>query len=139
MDSDSGARTSASLLGKLRVEPLDQAAWERFVDRYGRRIYDWCLSRGMHHDDAQDVTQNVLLKLVDTMQSFEYDPSRSFRAWLKVVVRHAWQDFLRSRKQVGLGSGDSRILELLETVEAADSLVDRLRESFDLELLEQAK
>ena len=52
----------------------NQAAWSEFVDRYGRKIYGWCLRWGLQDADAQDVTQIVLLKLVQRMKDFTYDP-----------------------------------------------------------------
>jgi RNA polymerase sigma-70 factor (ECF subfamily) len=131
--------SSATLLGKLGGQPLDQVAWNRFVDRYGPRIYGWCLAWRLQVEDARDVTQNVLLKLVTELQTFAYDPARSFRGWLKVVTRNAWADFLKRRKRAVLGSGDSQVLELLHSVEAGDDLVKRLGEAFDLELVEQAR
>ena len=42
------------------------------------------------------VTQIVLLKLATKLRDFAYDPSRSFRAWLKTVAQHAWLDFLNA-------------------------------------------
>ena len=66
-----------SLLGRLRRDPTNQAIWDEFVDHYGTKIYAWCRRWGLQEADAQDVTQNVLLKLADKMRTFTYDPSRS--------------------------------------------------------------
>jgi RNA polymerase sigma-70 factor (ECF subfamily) len=87
--------------------------------------------------DAQDVTQDVLLKLAKAMRDFTYDPSRSFRAWLKTLTNHALSDFLESRPRA-LGSGDSRVVDLLHTVEARQDLLQRFEAEFDRELLEVA-
>jgi RNA polymerase sigma-70 factor (ECF subfamily) len=88
--------------------------------------------------DAQDLTQNVLLKLAGTLRRFHYDGSGSFRAWLKTVTHHAWHDFLESRQRPGLGSGDSRVVEQLQSIQGRDDLLQRLEEEFDRELLEMA-
>jgi DNA-directed RNA polymerase specialized sigma24 family protein len=53
--------------GRVR-SPLDQAAWNEFVERYGRRIYGWCRQWGLQEADAEDVTQDVLLRLARKMQ-----------------------------------------------------------------------
>ena len=45
MDSAPEAPTSTTLLGRLRHAPADQAAWSEFVDRYGPKIYRWCMCR----------------------------------------------------------------------------------------------
>jgi RNA polymerase sigma-70 factor (ECF subfamily) len=78
--------------------------------------------------DAQDVTQDVLLKFSAKMRTFAYDPRRSFRAYLKTLARYAWCDFLEGRRQPGAGRGGSDVLALLEAVEAGDDLVRRLDE-----------
>jgi RNA polymerase sigma-70 factor (ECF subfamily) len=88
--------------------------------------------------DAQDVTQNVLLKLADKMRSFTYDPSRSFRAWLKTLTHHAWSDYVESRGRPGHGSGDSGVAEMLHSIQARDDLVQQLEAEFDRELFEEA-
>ena len=77
------SQTSASLLNRLRRDPNDQSAWNEFVNRYGPRIHAWCRHWNLQEADAQDVTQIVLLQLAAKMRTFVYDPSRSFRAWLK--------------------------------------------------------
>ncbi len=62
------SQTSATLLAMLRQVPADQAAWARFADRYGRKIYGWCRRWNLQESDAEDVTQNVLLKLAEKMR-----------------------------------------------------------------------
>jgi RNA polymerase sigma-70 factor (ECF subfamily) len=133
---DSGTRVS--LLGRLRRDPADQATWAEFVEHYGGKVYHWCRKWGLQEADAQDVTQNVLLKLADKMRTFSYDPGRSFRAWLKTLAHHAWSDYLEGRARPGLGSGDSDVRNLLHTVEARNDLLAHLEEEFDRELLEEA-
>jgi RNA polymerase sigma-70 factor (ECF subfamily) len=133
---DSGTRIT--LLGRLRLDPGNQAAWGEFVEHYGAKIYGWCRKWDLQEADAQDVTQNVLLKLAQKLREFAYDPARSFRAWLKTLTHHAWSDFLESRQRPGLGSGDSRVAGILESVEARADLVKHLEEEFDRELLEEA-
>ncbi len=128
--------TSATLLARLRQVPPDQAAWAQFTDRYGRKIYGWCRLWNLQEADAEDLTQTVLLKLAEKMRTFEYDRSKSFRAWLKTVTRHAWLDSCSARKAVA--AGGSQALEQLETVEAREDLVLRLDEEFDRELLDEA-
>ena len=131
------SQTSITLLTKLRQVPADQAAWAQFTERYGRKIYAWCRQWELQEADAEDVTQIVLLKLAEKMQTFQYDREGSFRAWLKTVARHAWSDYLSGRK-AAVAAGGSQAVELLRTVEAREDLVRRLDEEFDRELLDEA-
>jgi RNA polymerase sigma-70 factor (ECF subfamily) len=132
-------QTSPTLLGRLRQEPTDQAAWGEFVRRYGPVVYCWCRRWRLQEADAEEVTQAVLVRLTDKMRTFAYDPARSFRAYLKTLARYAWCDFLEAGRQPGAGSGGSGMLKLLETVEAGADLAQRLNEQFDQELLATAQ
>ncbi|SRR5579871_781859 len=138
MHNASASQTSVTLLGRLRQDPTDQAAWAAFVARYGPKIYGWCRQWGLQEADAEDVTQNVLLILARKLGTFAYDPARGFRRWLKTVTQHAWSDFVADRQWAGRGSGDSQTAALLASVEARDDLVARLHAEFDQELLEVA-
>jgi RNA polymerase sigma-70 factor (ECF subfamily) len=138
MSEESNLRTSPSLLHRLREDGGDQRSWSEFVRRYAPRIYAWCRHWQLQESDAQDVTQEVLLRLVEKLRHFEYDPGRSFRAWLKTVTHHAWQDFLARRQRAGLGSGDTAGLERLQSLEARDDLERHLEEAFEPEILEEA-
>ena len=86
MPDDEPLKTSLTLLGRLRRNPKDQAAWSEFVARYGPRNLQWCRGWGLQESDAQDVTQDVLLRLNLLMARFVYDPSGSFRGWLKTLA-----------------------------------------------------
>lgn len=133
---DSGTRVT--LLGRLQRNPADPQAWTEFVEHYGAKIYDWCRRWRLQEADAQDVTQAVLLRLAAKMRDFTYDPSRSFRAWLRTLTHHAWSDYLQSRGRSERGSGDSNVADLLHSVEARDDLMRELEEQFDHEVLEEA-
>src|SRR6516225_12306739 len=128
--------TSLTLLGRLRQGATDQAAWDAFVERYGRKIYGWCRHWQLQQADAEDVTQDVLLKLAAEMRRFAYDRGGSFRGWLKTLTHHAWQDFVEGRRRAGAGRGGTEGSGPLETVEAREDLLQRLEEEFDRELLE---
>lgn len=128
--------TSATLLGRLH-DPADAAAWQDFVRRYQPRIRAFCLAYPLQPADADDVTQAVLLKLVAKMRDFRYDPSQSFRAWLRTVTRNMLRDFLAEQRRER-GSGDSAVMRLLGNVEAREGLAQQLEAEFDLELLEEA-
>lgn len=137
MPGNPESRTSASLLARLRLAPADQAAWGEFVDRYGPKVYGWCRHWRLQEADAQDVTQDVLVRLAGKMRGFEYDPSRSFRAWLKTLARHALSDFCDARGRAA-AAGGSGAVELIHSVEAREDLIRQLDSEFDREVLEEA-
>jgi RNA polymerase sigma factor (sigma-70 family) len=129
--------TSATLLGRLHEQPADGAAWQEFVERYQPRVYAHCLAFRLQPADAEDVTQAVLLRLVQKLPEFRYDPGQSFRAWLRTVTRHILSDFLTERQRQQ-GSGDSAIVRLLDNLEAREGLALQVEAEFDRELLDEA-
>jgi RNA polymerase sigma factor (sigma-70 family) len=133
-----GSTTNVSLLLRLGRRPSDQAAWEQFVDRYGGRIYSWCRAWRLQDADAQDVTQAVLTQLTIRLGRFAYDPSQTFRGWLRTVVQNACRDCMADRRhQFGVASPDGT--DPILTIESREDLARRLEAEFDLELLEEAE
>jgi RNA polymerase sigma-70 factor (ECF subfamily) len=128
-----------TLLARLRQDPTDQAAWDTFVERYGRHIYRWCRQWDLQDADAEDVTQDILVKLARKLRVFTYDPSRSFRGWLKTLAHHAWRDFVNGPRRARARAGDDQAWALMQTLEAREDLIQKLQEAFDHELLEAAK
>jgi RNA polymerase sigma-70 factor (ECF subfamily) len=130
-------QTRLSLLFRLtRPGPTDEVAWKEFVDHYAPLIYRWCRKHNLQDSDCKDVTQQVLVKLATHLPSFSYDPSKSFRAWLRTLTYHAWVDFLS--EQGRRSPENMEAWQALASVESREDLLKRIDEEFDLELLEQA-
>jgi len=125
--------TSWTLLRKLGESPADRTAWEAFARRYGPAVFQWCRQWGLQEADADDVTQAVLLKLVEHMKAFQYDASKSFRAWLKTVSYHAWAKWRAARQNLAVGTAD--IHAALQSLEAKEDLLSRLEKEYDSELM----
>ncbi len=130
--------TRVTLLARLRYHPADGAAWNEFVEHYGRHIYRWCRACGLQDDDAEDVTQDILLRLAGKLHEFAYTPKSSFRGWLKTVARRAWREFAAGQRRERT-IADDRAWDSLQSEEAGDDLIQKLEEAFDFELLEVAK
>jgi RNA polymerase sigma factor (sigma-70 family) len=130
--------TRVSLLIRLRREPTDQRAWDEFAERYGRLIGAWCQQRGLQSADADDVSQNVLIKLAHHLRSFVYDPGRRFRGFLRTVTHNACKDYLASSRRAA-AAADAEVYAVLDSAVARDDLAARLEEAFDLERLEMAQ
>jgi RNA polymerase sigma factor (sigma-70 family) len=129
--------TPYSLLLRLSQEVRDEQAWDEFVQRYQPHIRAWCWRRGLQQADAEDVSQIVLEQLLTTMREFRYDPTQSFRAWLRTVTVRACNRFVLKENRAA-GRKDLSALRLLDEAPARQELARRLEEAFDAELLEQA-
>lgn len=138
MEEQGDPSTQTTLLRRLCQTPSNESAWDEFVDRYGRLIYQWCRRRGLQEADAEDVTQNVLLALARQMRDFVYDPSKSFRGWLKTIAHRTWLRFVADR---GRRPDETTVadVERLVSNEARDDFLNRLEAEAEAELLELAK
>ena len=118
--------TRSSLLRGVR-DPSNADAWQAFVDVYGPAVRIWSRRMGLCEADSDDVAQRILMKLVKELQTFQYDPRRSFRAWLRRVTRNATIDYLRREgRQLAVATGDTRVLAQLNNAEDLASVADQL-------------
>jgi len=76
----------------------DASAWEEIVQRYHRRIYNICYRFAGTSDDAQDLTQEVFIKMFRTLNT--YDVSKgAFMTWVTTITRNLLVDHFRKTKQ----------------------------------------
>jgi RNA polymerase sigma-70 factor, ECF subfamily len=76
----------------------DAAAWEEIVQRYNRRIYNICYRFAGTADDAQDLTQDVFIKMYRTLGSYDVDRG-AFMTWVTTMTRNLLVDHFRKTKQ----------------------------------------
>jgi len=75
----------------------DAAAWEEIVQRYHRRIYNICYRFAGSADDAQDLAQEVFIKMYRTLSS--YDAERgALMTWMTTLTRNLLVDHFRKTK-----------------------------------------
>ena len=128
--------TSLTLIERVQEFPANGRAWDEFVNRYHPVIHAWCVKWGLQNCDADDVAQDVLVKLLAAMRQFRYDPSRSFSGWLKTVTHNTLSDFCRDRRrkpgQMGLD------ISIAEQGAAWDEFEHGLESLIDRDMFETA-
>lgn len=94
--SDPGAATSALI---ALAQKGDAAAFGQLIaqhyDLIFRTAYKWC----GHRADAEDVAQDVCVKLASVLRSF--DGRSAFSSWLYRITLNAVRDLQRSRGRRG--------------------------------------
>ena len=113
--------TSITLIRRLQ-QPADGRAWERFAELYTPLVYHWARRIGLDDPAASDVVQDVFTVLVEKMPTFEYDQTKSFRAWLCTLTRNKCRDVLRRHKPV---ASHGAVDELVETADAVNDLSEQ--------------
>lgn len=103
----------------------DAAAWEDIVRRLNRRIYNICYRFTGSGDDAQDLTQEVFIKIYRTLDSFDVEKG-SFMTWVTTVTRNLLVDHFRKTKQDRVtDSLDNTGSEDEDTLPLSDQLADK--------------
>lgn len=81
------SRTDPELVRAIR-NPKNYVAWETFEGRYAPMIRSYCVARGFPSCDADDVAQEVFLRVSKYGFADRYDPDRgTFRSYLFRVTR----------------------------------------------------
>jgi RNA polymerase sigma-70 factor, ECF subfamily len=76
----------------------DAAAWEEIVQKYHRRIYNICYRFAGSGDDADDLAQEVFIKMYRTLNT--YDSERgAFMTWVTTITRNLLVDHFRKTRQ----------------------------------------
>jgi RNA polymerase sigma-70 factor (ECF subfamily) len=95
-----------------RCRAGDEAAWAALVDATADDIYRLAVSFTRVRAEAEDLTQEVFLKLWQNLH--RYLPGSSFRAWAYRVARNLFVDaYRRSREQRKATWVDPEFLESL--------------------------
>jgi RNA polymerase sigma-70 factor (ECF subfamily) len=96
----------------LRCLKGDEAAWESLVRLHTGRVYSICLRFTGSREQAQDLTQEVFLRVFRSLKSFDVR-SGCFRVWLASLTRNLLIDHYRkTRKEKLVDSIEDRLPEL---------------------------
>lgn len=102
----------------------DSAAWQQLVAAQHRRVYGMCYRFTGSPTDAEDLTQDVFLKVYRNLHGF--DPSKgAFTLWLTTLTRNLLVDhFRRTRQDRSTDSLDAPVREDSDGVTMMDRLAD---------------
>lgn len=98
MSSDSQAASSDSV--DVLIEQClsgDQSAWDRIVRQYWRKVFNVAYKFVGKHDEAEDLTQDIFLKVFKSLHTF--DRRANFQTWLISVSRNLCIDHYRSARK----------------------------------------
>lgn len=101
-------KTRATLLERLR-DGADQLSWEEFFHNYWPLVFALAKRRGCSDQTAEEVVQDVMLKVFGQRDFYQYDPARGrFRNWLATLVRNRVAECRRRpSERVRARGGDS--------------------------------
>ena len=106
--------TPPSLLERLS-QPAQEQAWGKFVDMYTPLLFAWTRRLGLNDHDAADLVQDLFTVLVEKLPEFQYDATKSFRAWLKTILLNRWRNKQRKRATENVRGGGLAMDELADS------------------------
>ncbi len=77
---------------------MEQNNMQSIVAQYLKPIYNFAYRLSGNAEDAQDITQEVFIKVWKNIK--KYNPSQSFKAWIFAIARNTTIDWLRKRKNL---------------------------------------
>jgi RNA polymerase sigma-70 factor (ECF subfamily) len=98
----------------------DETAWEELVRLNTRKVYGLCYRFTGSASEAQDLTQEVFLRIFRTLKSFRSQEG-SFGTWLARVTRNLLIDHYRRTRQERVTDSIEEQLPMLEEAGAAAS------------------
>ena len=72
----------------------DQSAWDEIVHTYRRRVFNVAYKFVGRHEEAEDLSQEIFLKLYRALHTF--DRRANFQTWLISISRNLCIDHYRS-------------------------------------------
>jgi RNA polymerase sigma-70 factor (ECF subfamily) len=91
--------TRETLIGRVR-DVNDEGAWGEFWQLYEPLIRQYLRRLNVSPHDAEDLTQNVYLKLRRELPKFKLDHARGqFRGWLRLMTDNTVRDHFRQAKR----------------------------------------
>jgi len=107
----------------------DAVAWEEIVQRYHRRIYNICYRFTGSGTDADDLTQEVFIKMYRTLNSYDVERG-AFMTWVTTVTRNLLVDhFRKTRQERVTDSLDTPQSEQDDAMPLGDRIPDKGREA----------
>lgn len=96
--SDPKSMESATQLVVQKCMDGDSGAWTELVKVHHRRVYALCYRFTGSASDAEDLTQDVFLKVYGNLSSFDVARG-SFETWITTLTRNLLVDHFRRSKQ----------------------------------------
>jgi RNA polymerase sigma-70 factor (ECF subfamily) len=90
---------AATLRAVARAKAGDRDAVRELYERYADNVYGYVLSIVRDEHEAEDVTQQVFIKLMTVIRSYE-DRGVPFSAWILRIARNLAVDHVRRRRAV---------------------------------------
>ena len=110
----------------------DGPAWEKLVERHARRVFSLCYRFTSNRAEAEDLSQEVFLRIYRTLSSYRPDDG-AFPTWLTTVTRNLLVDHYRRTRRDRLTDSIDEVSQV-ERMHSPERTPDRLAEADELSI-----
>ncbi|MEA3496486.1 MAG: sigma-70 family RNA polymerase sigma factor [Bacteroidota bacterium] len=89
--------TDKEILAYLKTENEKNYAFNQLIKKYQERVYWQARRMVVEHDDANDITQNVFIKILTKIQDFRGDAN--LYTWIYRIAVNETIDFLNKKRK----------------------------------------
>lgn len=102
------------------------------IEKYFRQIYNFVHHYTYNNDEAEDITQEVFVKVWKNIK--KYKENKSFKVWLYTIAKNTAIDFLRKKKSLNFSDfeKDDNSNDFLENIKDEKLISDEILEKKDL-------
>lgn len=90
-------KTRQTLIQRVK-DNQDERSWEEFLHTYQPYIRAIVRNMNITEHDAEDIVQQVMLKVWKKIGELENNPNKRFRSWLSTTTANCVKDFMRKCK-----------------------------------------
>ncbi|MCL5435466.1 MAG: sigma-70 family RNA polymerase sigma factor [Patescibacteria group bacterium] len=109
--------TDAELVAQALAD--DRAALEQLVKRYLTSVYQIAKFYVYNAQDAEDVTQEVFVKVWKNLERFQ--PQKKFSSWISEITKNTALDLLKKKRELAFSNFEDEAGVNLLTERLADS------------------
>lgn len=111
-----------------KISEGDEQAFQYFVEKYHKMVINICYNIVNSHDDAMDISQDVFIKIYESINQFRGESKIS--TWLYRISVNKSLNFLRSKKRqkwfsgldVLFDNGERKIDPVDDSLDASENL-----------------
>lgn len=106
---------------------LTEVQFEQLYNEHQKIVYNLCLNYVLNPEDAQDVTQEVFVKVYQRFHQYN-SASASIKTWICQITINQSLDFLKAKKQISVSGFLHHFLIQKPTNQSKQLYISTIRE-----------
>lgn len=95
-----------------------------FYTKYHKYILNICLEYVKNNQEAEDITHDIFIKLMNNMHKFEFKSEKEFYGWIKMVSKNVVIDSIRKNKNKTCDINSNSLNEIVDDSDLIDINLD---------------